>query len=99
MKARQTRDDALVRRITIDEKLSEDLIRALVSSLADGTHEFSDGEADWGKEDDLHIRPEDYDLKFGIPSEEKENFPWSNLREGQVYLVRSGHRLQIRPGT
>ncbi len=86
MKAKKTGDDALVRRITIDEKLSENLIRALNSTLADGTEEFTDADADWGEEKDLLIRPDDYMAKLGIPLSEKQNWPWPDLREGRVFL-------------
>jgi hypothetical protein len=97
MKAKQVSDDALVRRITIDEKLSENLIRALVSPLAEGTREFSDQEADWGEERDFLLKSEDYIGKLGIPPEEKDKFPWSDLREGQVFLSGFFEALDDQP--
>jgi hypothetical protein len=86
MKAKQTEGDAPIRRITIDEKLSDNLIRALASPLAPGVEEFGDDTKDWGEEEDFLIRPDDYVDRLGIPLSEKQIWPWSDLREGRVFL-------------
>ncbi len=86
MKAKQTGDEAPIRRITIDEKLSDNLIRALASPLVPGVEEFGDDAKDWREEEDFLIRPDDYVDKLGIPLSEKQTWPWSDLREGRVFL-------------
>lgn len=86
MKAKQANGDASVQRITIDEKLSDNLIRVLASPLASGIEEFGDDIKDWGKEKDFLIRPDDYAAKLGIPLSEKQNWPWPELLEGRVFL-------------
>jgi hypothetical protein len=75
---------ALVRRITIDERLSEDLIRVLICPLAKGVRAFLDREGDWGAERQSLIRPKDYVRKLGVT--EPELWPWESLTEGQVFL-------------
>jgi hypothetical protein len=75
---------ALVRRITIDERLSEDLIRVVICPLAKGVRAFLDREGDWGPERQSLIRPKDYVRKLRIP--DPELWPWESLAEGHVYL-------------
>ena len=72
-------------RITVDEKLADDLIRVLRCRLAEGVSEFWDRTDEWGREYALLITPGDYAQKLGIPSEEE--LPWSALEEGQVFLL------------
>jgi hypothetical protein len=86
MKVNSGKIEAVVRRITIDEKLSDDLIRALVSPLAKGAEEFGDRTENWGEEEEILIRPEDYLSKLDIPSSKAKDLPWPDFREGQVFL-------------
>lgn len=86
MKANPQKEKAAVQRITIDEKLSDDLIRALVCPLAKGAEEFGDRREDWGEEKEILIRPDDYLRKLDIPSSRAKDLPWSDFREGQVFL-------------
>ena len=75
---------AIVRRITIDERLAEDLTRVAICPLAKGVEAFLDREGDWGPERQSFIRPRDYVRKLGIP--DPQNWPWESLVEGQVFL-------------
>lgn len=72
-------------RITVDEKLADDLIRVVRCRLAEGVGEFWDRTDEWGREYAVLITPTDYAQKLGIPSEEE--LPWSALEEGQVFLL------------
>jgi hypothetical protein len=92
---------ATVRRITIDEQLSEDLIRLEVCELIEpeSTGEFKDDPSFWrdisqdGEE--ILARPlnseeryekDSYTELMSIPESQIEQFPWKDLKEGQVYL-------------
>jgi hypothetical protein len=84
----RSRETSRVRRITIDEKVGEKLIRALICGLADGVHEFSDQPQDWGEEKEFPIRPQTYAKMMGLPpeAEYQKQYPWDGLSEGQVFL-------------
>jgi hypothetical protein len=73
-----------VRRITVDERLAEDLIRLGVCPLADGVEFFFDRSADWGEEAEEYVGPDDYADVLGLSS--AEGRPWETLSEGQVFL-------------
>jgi hypothetical protein len=74
----------IVRRITIDERLEDDLIRVAICPMAKGVHAFLDREGDWGPERASFIHPKDYVRKLGIP--DPDFWPWESLGEGQVFL-------------
>jgi hypothetical protein len=74
-----------VRRVTIDEKLADDLIRAAICRLADGVEVFYDRQGDWGRERGAWFRPGDYARKMGLDPEQAP--AWGSLKEGQVFLV------------
>ncbi len=84
----RSRENRYVRRITIDERMGEKLIRVLVCDLADGVHEFSDRLEDWGAERELLVRPQTYAKTLGLPPGEQyqKQYPWDSLSEGQVFL-------------
>lgn len=86
MKKKKSKKKVIVRRITVDEKLSEDLIRVLVSSLKEGIKKFRDKMEYWEEENEELVRPDSFVKKMGIPFSEKKKFKWENLREGQVFL-------------
>ncbi len=86
MSAKRSRKKVLARRITVDEKLADDLIRLVICRLAEGVEEFFDREGDWGKEREGWARPENYARKLGIPSAERKEWPWERLAEGQVFV-------------
>lgn len=73
-----------VRRITIDERLADDLVRILVCDLAPGVTDFFDRRDDWGDEREVLLRPESLVQELGLPN--AAALPWDKLREGQVYV-------------
>ena len=75
-----------VKRITVDEKLSTDEIRFLICSLKSLDKEIKDDENLWSKEESFLINEEDYHEKSGLSSSIRKKNPWSNFREGQVFL-------------
>jgi hypothetical protein len=93
--------DATVRRITIDERLSEDLIRLEICELkkTSKSGEFKD-EPDFWKDivqegEEILARPINpeegsgkclYTDLMSIPESQVEKFPWKDLKEGQVFL-------------
>ena len=82
-----------MRRITVDRRLADDLIRVLICPLAEGVEEFFDRQDDWGRERAATVRPKTYVRKLGVPS--PRALPWETLEEGQVFL--SGEFEAIRP--
>ena len=73
-----------VRRITVDEKLSDDLFRFVFCSLKEGVERFSDQSDKWLKEQEKLVKPANY---FRILYVKKSKAPaWETLQEGQVYL-------------
>lgn len=74
-----------VLRITVDERLADDLIRLSVCSLAKGVTEFFDRRGDWSPEREVRARPTTYARRFGIPARQAP--PWETLEEGQVYVA------------
>ncbi len=85
-KKKKSKKNVLVQRITIEEKLSEDIIRVLISLLKGGIKKFRDQMECWEEEKEELVRPDSFAKKMGIPISEKKNFKWQNLREGQVFL-------------
>lgn len=85
-----------VRRITIDERLADGLIRILIADLKAGLKTFGDDPEYWGKETELLVRPEDYQEKMGIPPEAAGKWSWDSLYEGQVFLSREFQKSSTR---
>jgi hypothetical protein len=80
----QSSRKAVVRRITVDERLADDLIRLVVCRLVEGVEEFYDRRGEWGRERESWARPRNYAEKLGAPP---DNIPaWDSLMEGQVFL-------------
>lgn len=93
--------NATVRRITIDEQLSEDLIRLEICELINEgeSREFKD-EPDFWRDivqdgEEIVARPinpeegpkkDSYTNLMSIPESQVEQFPWKDLKEGQVFL-------------
>ena len=86
MKKKKLKESAQVRRITIDEKLSDDLIRLLSSSLKRGFREFKDRMEYWEEEQELLVKPNSYAKKMGIPLSSKKKWKWEDFKEGQAFL-------------
>ncbi len=74
-----------VQRFTIDERLSDNLIRILVADLKPGREKFGDDPEHWGKEKELLVSPKDYRGQMGMPRAARK-WPWRKLYEGQVFL-------------
>jgi hypothetical protein len=90
-----------VRRITVDEQIYEDLIRLEICELGkcDESGEFKDDPEYWKdivKEgDEILARPTNqgkdsskdlYTDLMAIPESRVKQFPWKDLKEGQVFL-------------
>ena len=73
-----------VYRITVDERLSDNLVRLLIAPLAAGVDTFADRDQDWGPEEEVMVNAANYALRMGVPEAE---LPWRTLAEGQVFLV------------
>lgn len=86
MKSKRSKKQSSVRRITVDERLTEDTIRILISELAEGVREFPLGEAQWKEEKEHHLKRRNYVEDMGIPPAEAEKWSWAGFREGQVFL-------------
>jgi len=73
-----------VRRITVDEKLSDDLFRFVFCSLKKGIKKFTDRDDEWQEEREKLVHPRNYSRILYI---KKSKAPaWETLKEGQVYL-------------
>ncbi len=75
-----------VQRITIDERLAEDIIRILVADLKPGEEMLGDDPKCWEDEVERLVGPEDWE-KMGIPEGAAGEWSWDNLHEGQVCYV------------
>ena len=71
-------------RITVDERLSDDLVRLLIAPLAAGVDAFVDRDEDWGPEQEVMVNSATYTLQIGM---REDKLPWRALAEGQVFLV------------
>ncbi|MBA7580224.1 MAG: hypothetical protein GH159_05335 [Dehalococcoidia bacterium] len=83
--------DSLVRRITIDERLDDSLIRILVADLKANLKTFGDDPEYWEEEKEFLVRPkdyqgEDYQEAMGMTQANVKKWPWESLYEGQVFL-------------
>ena len=92
---------ATVRRITVDERLSEDLIRLEICELIKSgeSGEFKDDPDFWKdiaqEGEEIVARPYNpereseknlYTDLMSIPESQVKQFPWKDLKEGQVFL-------------
>jgi len=76
----------MVLRLTVDEKLSDDLIRLLVCPLIAGKEEFYDETGEWETESEILVGPANFAGVMGIPDDLAKDYPWEMLKEGQVFL-------------
>ncbi len=75
-------------RITVDERLSDDLVRVLFAELKtvkDGSL-FDDTVNSWKEEKVLLVHPETWIEKLPAPLSDTKKYPFSSLYEGQVFL-------------
>jgi hypothetical protein len=82
-----------VRRITIDERLSDGLIRILVADLKANIETFGDDPKYWGEESELLVHPTDYREKMGMPQTARK-WSWRKLYEGQVFLSGGFEKIE-----
>jgi hypothetical protein len=73
-----------VHRITVDEKLSDDLLRFVFCSLRKGIKKFTDRDDEWQEEREELVHPGNYSRILYVKKSEAP--AWETLREGQVYL-------------
>jgi len=73
-----------VRRITVDEKLSDDLFRFVFCSLKEDIEKFTDRDDEWQEEREELVHPKDYSQILDVKKSEAP--AWETLQEGQVYL-------------
>jgi len=73
-----------VRRITVDEKLSDDLFRFVFCSLREGIKKFTDRDDEWQEEREELVHPQNYSRILYVKKSEAP--AWETLKEGQVYL-------------
>jgi hypothetical protein len=73
-----------VRRITVDEKLSDDLFRFVFCSLKEDIEKFTDRDDEWQEEREELVHPKDYSQILDVKKPEAP--AWETLQEGQVYL-------------
>ncbi len=73
-----------VRRITIDEKLADDLFRVLWCWLKAGTSMIRGRVEDWQDEREVWVTPRTY--ACALYTTKAQAPPWDTLQEGQVYL-------------
>ena len=80
------KNDSLVKRITIDEKLSEDYIRVLISPLRSNIKKFCDEEKEWMDEEEFLIDSKNYYNILEMTPSEKRKRSIIDFKEGQVFL-------------
>ena len=74
----------LVYRITVDEKLSDDLFRFAFCLLKQGIEMFTDRVDDWDDEHSVLVSSRTHYRTFHVKKSEAPE--WGTLQEGQVYL-------------
>ena len=72
--------DPEITRITVDEILSDALIRFETCTLKKDTVEFFDEVVNWGEKKDVLVKRSQYRRKLDLP------YPWEEFEEGQVFL-------------
>ena len=80
--------ESKIYRITVDERLSDDLVRVLFAELKvvrKGSL-FDDTIDSWKEEVVFLVNPEIWINKLSVPSAYTEKYPFSSLYEGQVFL-------------
>lgn len=81
---RRKSQKGVVYRITVDEKLSDDLFRFVLCALNEGRETFIDRDDDWQKEEEILADTRTYHRAFHTKKSEAPG--WGTLEEGQVYL-------------
>lgn len=87
MKIDLNMQDSLVLRITIDERLADDLVRVLAAKLKGNVTAFNDDPEYWEEEEELLVQPDNYQKEMGMTQDNAKTWPWDKLQEGQVFLL------------
>ena len=74
-------------RITIDEKLSENLIRILIARCNRNMKKYSVEKDFWTDEEEQFITPESYQSLMKIIPSKSRKFKWNQFQEGQVFIA------------
>ena len=87
----QQAPNSQVIRLTIDERLSDDLIRVLITRLKKRFNLIKDEPKRWEDEKELLLHKKTYRKqlrkKLGLTKEQASSFIWDKLKEGQVCLL------------
>lgn len=86
MKNAPEKQTSPVWRITVDERLTNDLIRILIADLKPDRTTFNDDSRHWDEEEEFVVGPDDYQKMMGMTEVNIKQWPWKNLLEGQVFL-------------
>jgi hypothetical protein len=78
---KNSRRELGVKRITVDERLAEDLIRFEICALNKNVEKFFDRVGIWGEKKEELVRRTDYKRMLHLPQ------PWNTLKEGQVFML------------
>jgi len=76
-----------VLRITIDERLEDNLIRVLTTHLKDGLTAFNDDPECWDDEGELLLQKDNYRKTLSLTERNVKAWPWDKLQEGQVFFL------------
>lgn len=92
-------------RITVDERMSDDWVRLLVTRLAPGKSIFTDSYDDWDPDED-EVNASDKDFLARMHGQPGDSVTWASLQEGQVYLAgefvvvgKPPQAFEVAPGT
>jgi len=86
VKEKQSKKNALVWRITVEEKLSDDLIRLLISPLRARLRKFRDRKDDREEEEERFVQPDTDVQDMSMPPSAAKKWPWTKLQKDQVFL-------------
>lgn len=87
MGLQKSKKNQRVYRITVDEKLGENLIRLLIASLKQGVKTFNDDAKYWNEEKEKLVEPNNYQTIMEITRIKAKEWSWDRLCEGQVFLA------------
>ena len=73
-------------RITIDEVMEGELIRALMSTIKYRAEVISLSDEKWSQEKEVLVDSTDYAKYFNMTISKQKKYPWKSLREGHVFL-------------
>lgn len=98
MKRAPEKQTSPVYRITVDERLTNDLMRILIAGLKPDRITFNDDRGHWDEEEEFMVGPDDYQRTMGLTPASVKQWPWKNMLEGQVFLRGRFQDSRGRPG-